>query len=227
MAQFEGTTQEFHHFLGPRLRNSINNFTRKYRNQKNGICENCGKEKELHSAHVHGQERRTIIEKVLSSYVDTEIVRCDIEVVEKQILEAHLPIETCFKFLCHTCHVAYDSDNNQSFRKNPILKDSSGEKHSKLSRIKLWAERSHQDNHKIIMAYLNLEKKGDVKLRDLKNLCSNKSNSHYFVEKFDGHYASMKTDKGNSHGKVFYDQKGIVYIWPIVRDEIKSHFKNG
>ena len=159
MAQFEGTIQEFHHFLGPRLRNSINNFTRKYRNQKHRICENCGKEKELHSAHVHGQERRTIIEKVLSSYVETEIVRCDIEVVEKQILVAHLPIETCFKFLCHTCHVAYDSNNNQSIRKNPILKDSSGEKYSKLSRIKLWAERSHQDNHKIIMAYLNLEKK--------------------------------------------------------------------
>jgi hypothetical protein len=35
----------------------------------------------------------------------------------------------------------------------------------------------------------------------------------------------MKTDSGNSHGKVFYDQNGIVSIWPQVREEIKKHFR--
>jgi hypothetical protein len=120
-----------------------------------------------------------------------------------------------------------DSINNQTNRERPLFNNASGEKHTKINRIKLWANRPYQDNHKIIMAYLHLEKNGAVQLSDLKNLCSNKSNNHYFVEKFDGHYASMKTDKGNSHGKVFYDQNGIVYIWPIVREEIKIHFKNG
>ena len=227
MAHFKGTIQEFHHFLGPRIRNAVNNFTRKYRNQRNGICENCGEEKELHSAHVHGRERRSIIERVLSPYINSGIVLCDIEIAEKKILEAHLPIETCFKFLCHSCHLVYDSDNNLTPQTKPFLKSTTAKKRTKINRIKLWAHRPHQYNHKIIMAYLHLDKNGTVRLNDLKTFCSNKSNSHYFVEKFDGHYASMKTNKGNSHGKVFYDKNGIVYIWPIVREEIKAYFKNG
>jgi len=96
---------------------------------------------------------------------------------------------------------------------------------SKINRIKLWAKRPHQANHKIIMAFLALEKTGDVFLRNFKSYCSNK-NSKYQVEKFDGHYASMKTDAGNSHGKVFYDDiNGIVAIYPRVREEIQKHFK--
>ena len=153
----------------------------------------------------------TIIEKILSPYLNSGKIRCDLEIVEKEILESHLPIEKCLKFLCHSCHVAYDST----------------EKHTKITRIKLWANRPHQDNHKIIEAFLLLEKSGDVQLSQLKDLCSNKANSQYFVEKFGGHYASMKTDKGNSHGKVFYDQNGLVFIWPLVREEIRIHFKNG
>jgi len=34
MATFEGSIQEFHHFLGPRIRNAINNYTRTYRKQR-------------------------------------------------------------------------------------------------------------------------------------------------------------------------------------------------
>jgi len=228
MAQFEGTIQEFHDLLGPRIRNAVNNFTRKYRNRKNGICEDCGKTKELHSAHVHGQERRTIIENILAHYQYSGKVKCDIEKVKKEILEAHLPIEKYFKFLCHSCHVAYDSNNNSTPRERSATKNNSSDnKHTKITRIKLWANRPHQDNHKIISAYLHLEKNGAVQLNTLRTLCTDKANSKYFVKKFDGHYASMKTDKGNSHGKVFYDKNGLVYIWPIVKEEIKLHFQNG
>ena len=98
MAIFKGTIQEFHHFLGPRIRNAINNFTRKYRNQRDGICENCGEKKELHSAHVHGQERRSIIEKILFPYLHEGQVRCNIETTEKEILKAHLPIAIALNF---------------------------------------------------------------------------------------------------------------------------------
>lgn len=227
MAQFKGTIQEFHHFLGPRIRNAINNFTRKYRNQKNGVCEHCGQTKELHSAHVHGQERRTIIEKILSQYQNEGKVKCDIGTVEQEILTAHLPIEKCFKFLCHSCRVAYDSNKISTPRQKTASNNTSSRKHTKLTRIKLWANRPHQNNHKIISAYLHLEKSGDVPFNELKSLCSDRSQNKYFVEKFDGHYASMKTDKGNSHGKVFYDENGLVFILPIVREEIKQHFKNG
>jgi hypothetical protein len=64
-------------------------------------------------------------------------------------------------------------------------------------------------------------------LNDLRGICSNKSKfSEYHVEKFDGHYASMKTDSGKSHGKVFHDKNGSVFIYQKVRDEIKVHFES-
>src|SRR3989339_1118469 len=164
MAIFEGTIQEFHHFLGPRIRNAINNFTRSYRNQRNGICEgNCGKEKkELHSAHVQGQGRRSIIEKVLSSSAINGKIRCDIREIEKKIMEAHLPIKNNFKFLCHKCHVEYDSNSIKASRKSSKQLEVSSEEFRKINRIELWAKRAHQVNHKIIKEYLQLEERGSV-----------------------------------------------------------------
>ena len=226
MAIFEGTIQEFHHLIGPRIRNAINNFTRNHRKNLNGICEGCGLEKELHSAHIHGSGRRTIIEDVLSNFDNNGTIRCDIDLAEQKILEAHLPIEKCFKFLCHVCHVEYDSKEINVI--TPRIKNitTTSKVFEKISRIKLWANRSHQDNHKIISAFLHLEKRGEVLLSDFKKICTNKSEfPHFYVPKFDGHYPSMKTDGGNSHGKVFYDQNGIVSIWPRVREEIKIYFK--
>ena len=35
----------------------------------------------------------------------------------------------------------------------------------------------------------------------------------------------MKTDDGNSHGKVFYVDNGIVKIYPVVIEEIQKNFK--
>jgi len=228
MAKFEGTIQEFHHFIGPRIRNAINNLTRKYRQKLNGICEDCGQKKELHSAHVHGRGRRIIIEEVLEKYITNEIVLCDIEGAEKQIIEAHLPIELSFMFLCHSCHVAYDSQvkkHNPKNNSSPKDYKQSTEEFEKINRIKLWARRPYQDNHKIISAFLYLEEKGAVSFSELQKLCTDKATfPQYFVLKFAGHYPSMKTDAGNSHGKVFYDQNGIVNIWPRVRDEIRTHF---
>ena len=144
MAIFEGTIQEFHHFLGPRVRNAINGLTKNYRNQKNGICEQCGEKDELHSAHVHGQGRRLIIEQVLASNLIDEKIKCDIEAIEKKILDAHLPIEKIFKFLCHTCHVAYDSNSAKKPRESHRKPEKPAEEFSKIDRIKLWANRPHQ-----------------------------------------------------------------------------------
>jgi len=115
MAVFEGTVQEFHHFIGPRIRNAINNLTRTYRKDLDGVCENCGEKNELHSAHIHGSERRSIIKTVLSDFDNNGIVKCNIGFVEKKILEAHQPVENHFKFLCQSCHIEYDSKQKMVF----------------------------------------------------------------------------------------------------------------
>jgi hypothetical protein len=120
MAMFEGSVQEFHSYIGPRIRNIINTHARKERNARKGVCEDCGKSgQELDSAHVHGRGRRTIIEEILGGYEITGVVRCDIRVVEKQILDAHGDISDAFKFLCKECHVRYDNSQGRE----EILRD--------------------------------------------------------------------------------------------------------
>src|SRR4051812_7255042 len=109
MAIFEGSVQDFHDHIGPRIRNRINGFARKERKARNGICEHCGKaNQELDSAHVHGKDRRTIIEAVLARYVVEGTVWCDIKTVEAEILVEHGDVRDAFKFLCKECHVNYD-----------------------------------------------------------------------------------------------------------------------
>lgn len=217
MATFQGSIQEFHHFIGPKIRNAINNWTRKHRNEKNGICEFCGEDAELQSAHVHGRDRRTIIESVLNHHINHEgNVLCALEEVESAIIKAHEPIEETFKFICHSCHVEYDSLPKEKTQRKDITEPS----FDKIQRIKLWAGRPEQINHKIIRAYLELEKKGDVTLCDLKKHCGEKMK----VSTFDSNFASMKTDHGNSHGAVFYEDSPCVRVWDRARAEIEKHF---
>ena len=130
MAKFEGTTQEYHDFIGPRIRNKINSLTRSNKKEQNGKCQHCGKDAELQSAHKHGYERRKIIEKVLGAYqINDGVVSCDLGETENKILEAHLPIEDTFLFLCPACHHKYDAEiktKPPSNNKNAPQKPSKG-----------------------------------------------------------------------------------------------------
>lgn len=236
MATFEGTIQEFHHFIGPRIRNTIQRMTRKHRRQRNGVCENpsCprhGKPTELHSAHRNGHDRRTIIERVLLPYAIDGRVKCnDIGDIEKKVLDAHIPIKEHFKFLCPVCHARdhisakrpAESDNSQGNEPREVTNDE-GEHARALRRIRGWSEkRPLQINHKIISAFLHLEEPdGSCKLDDLRKCCEDE----FQIEKdsFNGNYAQMITENGNPHGKVFYDKDGIVFIWPTVREEINKY----
>lgn len=96
----------------------------------------------------------------------------------------------------------------------------------KIHRIQLWAKHPEQANHKIVAPYLHLEKGGDVRREDLKALCSDRVNfPQFYVELFAGHYASMKTDAGKSHGKVFFEEDGMVKMWRQVREEVGKYFE--
>jgi hypothetical protein len=95
----------------------------------------------------------------------------------------------------------------------------------KLHRIKLWAKKSEQINHKIIKAYLDLEKPGPVFFQKLQDRCTQQPGSLMDVKSFNDNYSQMKTDAGNSHGKVFFDDGVIVSIHPPVREEIKKWFE--
>ena len=130
MAKFEGTIQEYHDFIGPRIRNKIQTLTKSNKNKLARKCQCYGNEAELQSAHQHGYERKTIIEKALGAYkTDDGLVSCDLGETENKILEAHNPIEKTFLFLCPACHLEYDKKNKITLgnnKKNALSKPSKG-----------------------------------------------------------------------------------------------------
>ena len=98
-------------------------------------------------------------------------------------------------------------------------------KFKKLHKIKIWSKSPQQNNHRLIKAYLDLAVKGLVSKEEMKLYCSDPIvNPGCFVEKVTKNFNSMKTDAGNSNGKVFFEDNGTVFIFPQVMDEIKKYF---
>lgn len=92
-------------------------------------------------------------------------------------------------------------------------------------KIPKWATAPSQNNHKIIRAYLQLfEEHGRVTRPELKSRCQS-PNEHpdVYVPDFNGNFTSMKTDNGNSHGKVFTDDGYNIGIWEVVEDTIEQY----
>lgn len=94
-------------------------------------------------------------------------------------------------------------------------------------KIPLWSTKPEQNNHKIIRAFLQLSENGSVLLSDLERRCSdNVNHPDVFVRDFRGNFASMKTDSGKSHGKVFeVSPDGYVTVWDEVLDTF-NRYKN-
>ncbi len=107
---FEGSFEDFNRFVGPKLRNVIQNFTRAERNAQNGVCEYCGRKAVLQSAHREGEERPQIILDVLEKHfkISNDRYRVDLSKFEEYFKDAHTPIKDHIFFLCSDCHNKYD-----------------------------------------------------------------------------------------------------------------------
>ena len=77
---------------------------------QNGICEYCGKQAVLQSAHKEGEERPQIIKDVLerSFKVSNDWYKVDLSKFEDYFKDAHTPIKDHIFFLCNECHTKYD-----------------------------------------------------------------------------------------------------------------------
>lgn len=95
-----------------------------------------------------------------------------------------------------------------------------------VGKIKVWAKKPWQSNHKILKAFWQLENEEEtVSYEAIEKRCSdNKLYPDTYVEKFKGNFDQMKTDKGNSHGKVFeiYEENKIK-IWDEVYEDITKY----
>lgn len=112
MASFVGTNKEFRRYIGPRLRNLVQQFTKNHK-AKVSACEHCGSKENLESAHVHGRDRNEIIDIVLNENTHNGIATVDIGMFEDRFKEEHHPLEKSILILCRSCHKKYDSKTPQ------------------------------------------------------------------------------------------------------------------
>ena len=109
MASFTGTAEEFHRFIGPRIRNVIQARTKRHKRTL-AACQECGAAGELEAAHRQGRGRRSVIDTILANRDAGAVIKvADVAALERQILSAHEPFEEYFLFLCRACHVRYDA----------------------------------------------------------------------------------------------------------------------
>ena len=113
MASFKGTNKEFRRYIGPRLRNLIQQITKTHK-ATISACEHCGSNENLESAHVQGRDRNEIIDLVLNKCTHNDIATVDLGVFEEQFKEEHKPLEKSILILCRRCHKVYDSKSSQT-----------------------------------------------------------------------------------------------------------------
>lgn len=129
MASFIGTNKEFRRYIGPRLRNLVQQFTKNHKAEISA-CEHCGSKENLESAHVHGRDRNEIIDILLCEYTHNGIATVDIATFEQRFKEEHQPLEKSILILCRSCHQKYDSkapkDSTESASQQPVLANEEG-----------------------------------------------------------------------------------------------------
>ena len=117
MSEFRGTKKEFIKFVGGYCRNKVRDIAAKERKKQNGFCECCGQKAELQSAHHRLLDRQTIVFNILDKFPkEGDIYIVELEKFEEMFIEAHMPIEDHFFFLCQNCHKKYDDGEiNEDF----------------------------------------------------------------------------------------------------------------
>lgn len=132
MAEFIGTKNEFHRYIGPILRNLVQQVTRKYRTEI-GTCQHCGSNENLEAAHIHGKERKIIIDKLLQDYKADNIYKVDLQEFENKFRDEHEIVEGIVIILCKDCHTKYDSNQNiQRIEKSAIIKTKSTNENNRI-----------------------------------------------------------------------------------------------
>jgi len=108
MASFVGSREEFKRYIGPRLRNLVQQLTKQHK-MAIGRCQLCGDTELLEAAHIHGRTRGKIIDKILNDYTNNNIVTIDLADFETHFRNEHHVIDETILILCKRCHKQYGS----------------------------------------------------------------------------------------------------------------------
>ncbi len=126
MARFSGTNREFKRYIGPQLRNLVQQITRSHR-RNIGACQHCGATTDLESAHVAGRDRNQIIDHLLKKHTTRGLIEVDLVEFEQAFKEEHHPLEKSILILCSSCHRKYDGSEGSSAQGASKGKHSAGQ----------------------------------------------------------------------------------------------------
>ena len=113
MASFVGTEEDFKRYIGPRVRNLVQQITRAYKKDI-GECEHCNTKTGLDAAHVQGKDRNTLILRALDGHIYNKFITIDLAVFEESFSNLHYPLDETILVLCKTCHSKYDNKQETS-----------------------------------------------------------------------------------------------------------------
>jgi len=240
MASFVGTNKEFRRYIGPRLRNLVQQFTKNHKVEIS-VCEHCGSSENLESAHVHNRDRNKIIDVILNEHTYNNVATVDIDLFEKRFKEEHYPLEQSILILCRNCHKKYDSIAELSNAKPPeifpkasqLLSEKRAEESTKTSssrgleygevqkvrrKVPRWFRHSQQINSRILVTFLNLKNNNIyVTPTILQESCRG-------IDDFSGNYNQMKNFGEKNHAKVFEEIGNEIKLWDPVKDFIMEEY---
>ena len=208
MASFIGTHQEFRRYIGPMLRNLVQQITKTHKAEIS-VCEHCGSKENLESAHVKGRDRNEIIDCVLQGFTKNDVITVNLSVFEKKFKEEHHPIEKSILILCRNCHKLYDEPEPSALERKILNSESSPS--SKQKELKVAYYLSRFEHGKL---GLGNQKKT---IAECSRILSVKSNTlKNYRDSFDSHCNIYKPDnikKREGWKKPMSEDMKIVYVY--------------
>jgi hypothetical protein len=108
MPSFIGSKEEFKRYVGPLLRNLVQQLTKKHKAEI-GRCQHCGSAESLEAAHIRGRDRGEIIDGILRHYTVNDVVTIDLRKFERHFRVEHHLVDETILILCRSCHRKYDA----------------------------------------------------------------------------------------------------------------------
>lgn len=239
-ALFYGSFDDFHHYVGPLIRNKIAAMTRGVRNGKCATpdCEYVGP---LDAAHKRGASRPFIIEKVLLRYPvkDEPLFAAGrLEDIVSAVLLEHRPFDAVFDFICRPCHLKQDAKRTdlppQSrqprddfkplaqphlLRQTEPLEDMSDNEYQLLlERVSRWAASPEKKIH-MLVAIVHHSSAPLAFERAVKVFSAVAASKNA-----EGLVRSAMTSGGNNYGRILWrDQNGNVQIHPRLKSHVSSY----
>ena len=210
MASFIGTKEEFKRYIGPMLRNLVQQLTKKHKIEV-GRCEHCGISENLEAAHKHGKDRCSLIDTILNNHTNNNIVTIDLSSFEQCFRDEHKKIDDTILILCKACHSAYDSSlkmNNEFDLKYPISTKNNPENIQET-----WEKYEGQKTDKRIFTNKEIQRRISAAAQklstiELEKLCSPQYSKETFNINFPLFVKIPKNISTNSKDKILKDHKG-------------------